>query len=78
MIFKEINQLGIKTIKRVGPGFYDFNLLNQAEPSGHKIIYSFWAGHMRSFEGDQTELEELREMILSDIKLKMNEKSIVS
>jgi cellulose synthase (UDP-forming) len=76
--FKEMNQLGLKTIKRVGPGFYDFNLLNQAEQSGHSIIYSFWTGNIKSFEGDQTELEELREVILSGIKLKMNEKSIVS
>jgi cellulose synthase (UDP-forming) len=76
--FKEMNELGLVTIKRVGPGFYDFNLLNQAEESQHQIMYSFWTGHIKSFEWDLVELAELKEVILSSIHLKKNEKSIVS
>ena len=76
--FREMNQLGLKTIKRTGPGFYDFNILNQAEQSEHQILYSFWTAHIKSFEEDLTELAELKELILSSVREKMVEKSIVA
>ncbi len=76
--FAQMTQLGLKIIKRHGPGFYDFNILNQAEQSEHKIMYSFWAGHIKSFEKQESLLSELKETILSSIKNKVTEKSILS
>jgi len=76
--FSQMNQLGLKVIKRTGPGFYDFNILNQAEQSQHKIMYSFWAGHVKSFENDLRLLAELKETFLNSVREKMVEKSIIA
>jgi cellulose synthase (UDP-forming) len=76
--FREMNQLGLKTIKRTGPGFYDFNILNQAEQSEHQILYGFWTAHIKSFEKDLTELAALKELILNSVSDKMGEKSIIA
>jgi len=76
--FAEMNELGLKTIKRHGPSFYDFNLLKQAQQSQHQIIYSFWTGHIESFENDLDQLAELKRLITASVKEKMLEKSIVA
>lgn len=76
--FAQMNQLGLKIIKRTGPGFYDFNILNQAEQSQHKIMYSFWAGHVESFENDRELLADLKESFLNSVREKREEESIIA
>lgn len=39
---KEMQQLGINTIRRYGPGVYDHNILRAAEELGMHVQYAFW------------------------------------
>jgi cellulose synthase/poly-beta-1,6-N-acetylglucosamine synthase-like glycosyltransferase len=39
---KEMQQLGINTIRRYGPGVYDHNILRAADELGMHVQYAFW------------------------------------
>jgi cellulose synthase (UDP-forming) len=64
---KEMHQMGINTLKHIGPSVYDHNLLGVTQQLGLNLHYEYWIPDAINFVTDKKELEKLRKTILSSV-----------
>jgi cellulose synthase/poly-beta-1,6-N-acetylglucosamine synthase-like glycosyltransferase len=71
-----MQQLGVNTIRRYGPGVYDHNVLAAAEIVGMHIQYGFWMpGHNNDGSMKQRRAD-FEDVVISTIKKRKHEKTI--
>ncbi|PSL24066.1 glycosyltransferase [Chitinophaga ginsengisoli] len=75
---KDMQHLGINTLRRYGPGVYDHNILAVANETGMKIQYAFW---MPDQDPDITKVQyrdDFRESVIATVRKRKDDKSIIS
>ncbi|GAB2514532.1 hypothetical protein GCM10027085_00350 [Spirosoma aerophilum] len=70
---KEMQRLGINTIKHIGPNVYDHNMFMVSQQLGIKLHYTYWIPDAIDYLSEKDKLEKLRKKIVSSVNdLKQN------
>ncbi|UPK66626.1 glycosyltransferase [Chitinophaga filiformis] len=74
---KDMQGLGINTIRRYGPGVYDHNILVVAKETGMKVQYAFWMpDEDRSIPPGQRR-QDFMESVMATVRKRKEEKCII-
>lgn len=76
--FRQMQSLGINTIRRYGPGVYDHNILAVARETQMNIIYSFWMPDISGKPEDEEILQKTMKLILKRIQELKKHSSIIA
>lgn len=76
--FQEMKNLGISHINRYGPSIYNNNILKEAQDQNMGITYCFYIGDLHDFSADNPALKEREERILSEVRKRRDESTIIS
>lgn len=76
--FREMQAIGINTIKRFGPGVYDRNILATAGELHMQVNYAFWLPDIDDMGKDQDKLASMEKIILNRISELKEEKCITA
>lgn len=64
---QQMQQLGVNTIRRYGPGVYDRNVLAEAGNHGIRVHYGFWLPDVRDMDKDSASLKRMQASILRTV-----------
>jgi cellulose synthase/poly-beta-1,6-N-acetylglucosamine synthase-like glycosyltransferase/beta-mannanase len=76
--FTDMKALGINTIKRLGPGVYDRNILSVAHQLDMKVHYSFAAPDVSDLMEDRSKLARAADHIVATVKKLKEDSSIIA
>ncbi|SKA36999.1 Glycosyltransferase, catalytic subunit of cellulose synthase and poly-beta-1,6-N-acetylglucosamine synthase [Chitinophaga eiseniae] len=75
---QQMQQLGVNTIRRYGPGVYDRNVLSEARSHGIHIHYGFWLPDVTDMDKDSVMLARAQRDILRNIARRRNDTVITA
>ncbi|MGE7776504.1 glycosyltransferase family 2 protein [Chitinophaga sp. NPDC101104] len=75
---QQMQQLGVNTIRRYGPGVYDRNVLAEAASHGIRIHYGFWLPNVNDMDKDSAALARMGESIIKAIVRRRNDTAITA
>lgn len=75
---QQMQQLGVNTIRRYGPGVYDRNVLAEAASHGIRVHYGFWLPVVTDMDRDSAALARMQESILRTIAKRRNDTAITA
>ncbi|WP_341836139.1 glycosyl hydrolase [Chitinophaga pollutisoli] len=64
---QQMQQLGVNTIRRYGPGVYDRNVLAEAGSHGIRVHYGFWLPDVTDMDKDSSSLTRMQASILRTV-----------
>jgi cellulose synthase/poly-beta-1,6-N-acetylglucosamine synthase-like glycosyltransferase len=76
--FKDMQRLGINTIRREGPGVYDRNILSAAADYHMQVHYSFQVPEMPDVIRDMDQLSALADEITATVEALKDNRSIIA
>ncbi|MCF6407817.1 glycosyltransferase [Chitinophaga filiformis] len=74
---KEMQRLGINTVRRYGPGVYDHNILAVAEETGMKIQYAFWMPDEDCVISSERCRRDFMESVIATVNKRKDDESII-
>lgn len=75
---QQMQQLGVNTIRRYGPGVYDRNVLAEARSHGIRVHYGFWLPEVTDMDRDSTALAQAQKNILRTVARRRSDTAITA
>ncbi|WP_223233371.1 glycosyltransferase [Chitinophaga sp. CF418] len=74
---KDMQRLGINTLRRYGPGVYDHNILAVAKETGMKVQYAFWMPDEDRDISQEQRRQDFMESVIATVKKRKDDESII-